>query len=140
MFSIPTAQLAIIRAQAVETMRDHIDFYTIDIVRDRYGNETYVSGIVSSTVAYIGRVGGKDDEIVNELRTQGKIGNRVATLLTPYGDDTEYEYIVHVSGGNDWRVVWNNKETTDDYQIYAKAIITRDEPLTNYKDQYRRNG
>lgn len=140
MFQLSASRLAALRAQAEGAMHDTVSFYTVDITRDLYGNETVTSGLVASAPALIAGISGKEDEIVERLRTEGVLKTHTAKLLVPVGTDVDTNYICVVSGGAEWDIVWSNDEITNQYQIYTKAIITRNDNITEYKDRTRRNG
>lgn len=141
MFSLSADVLARLRAQSELTMHDEISLYTVTITRDLYGAETVVSGLVTTAPALIAQMAGKEDEVVERLRAEGLLKTHTAKMLVPHNTDIETNYVCVVSGINEeWDIVWTNRAITNNYQLYTKAIITRNDNVTEYKNRTRRNG
>lgn len=141
MFSLSPATLAEFRNQAETAFHDHVTFYNLIITRDAYGNESYASGIVTTYSCYIGGITGKDEELVARLVTDGRIKSQAAKCLIPWNANVDESYIAVVSGvAGDWEIAYDNSEVSEDFRLYKKVILTRDKKITNYRDDYRRNG
>lgn len=141
MFTLSPAVLARLREQAELVMQDTVTLYELTVSRDVYGTETVASGIVGSYPCYIGGISGKEEEIVSRLRTEGQIKKHTAKCLLPHDAVISTEYVLVVSGTNrEWLVVWHNADTTEQYRLHTRAILTRDDEVTAYKDRIRRNG
>jgi hypothetical protein len=140
MFTLPPERLAAIRDTAEQAMQDNITFYTIDVQRDVYGNETIVSGVANTYPCLMAAMNGKDEEVVWVHSTDGFIKTRTVKCLLPYDAEVDSSYVAVVSGTNQrWRVVWENSHITDNYRVYVKAFLTADDPLTTYPDHIRKN-
>jgi hypothetical protein len=140
MFRLSPAQIAQLRTDAEKAMHDNVSFYTVDTINDLYGNEIVTSGFVGTYPAYIGGIQGREDEVIERLRAEGILKIYTAKLLVPYSAEINTTMLCVVSGGATWDVVWTNEDTTNNYQVYSKAIITRNDALTDYKDRAKRNG
>lgn len=139
MFTLSPAALASIRDTAELAMQDHVTFYTVDVTRNAYGVETTISGVVGTYPCLIAGINGKDEEVVTRFVTDGFIKTRAAKCLLPYNATVDVSYVAVVSGGLEWRVVWENSQISDPYRVYTKAFLTRDDQVTEYPDGIRRN-
>lgn len=139
MFQLSPAVLAQYRAQAESAFHDTVSFYTITVTRDVYGNEVLSSGINGTYPCLIGSVTGKDEEIVSKLVTEGRIKTHTAKCLVPWNANINITDVAVVSGiAGEWEIAWHNQDITDEYRLYTKVILTKDDPVTNYRDDYKR--
>lgn len=122
------SQLATLRTQAEAFFQEPIQIYNPTIAYTTYGQQIVTSGFVASGLGYIGKLSGKDLELVKGSNNNGKVNENVgmqhedfATVLFPLGTELQNVYIIRAQN-KDWRVVWSNAYTNDPYKLYEKAI------------------
>lgn len=122
------SQLALLRTQANQFFSETISVYSPTISYNEYGQDVVASGLIITTSGYIGKLSGKDLELVKGSNNNGKINENVgmqhedfAVVMIPLGTEIQNQYIVRAQG-RDWRVVWSNAYLNDPYKLYEKAI------------------
>lgn len=137
--SLPTSLLPDINALRTTADKFFVETITISrsvVTRDRYAQETETLVPIGTYNAYIGKVSGKDKELLDSVQlksiaananigSQGTLNVAFAIVLLPHGTEIDYDYVIQ-HNGIEWRVVWINGFTGDSVQVYEKAIIARD--------------
>lgn len=135
-FQLSDAILAAMRSQAENTMLDDIHIYTVTVTHNMYGEQIVSSGLPTTAKGLIASLGGRETDLVSALKDEGLLKSQTAKLLLPFATVLETTNVIVDSGtSKEWDVIWTNHDMTDEYQLYTKAVITRDIVQSPYKDQ-----
>lgn len=135
-FQLSDSVLLQMRTQANLSMQDDIHIYTVTVSHNMYGEQIVTSGLPTTAKGLIASLSGKEDDLVSALKDEGLLKSQSAKLLLPFETVLETSQVIVDSGtAREWDVVWANYDMTDEYQLYTKAVITRDIVISPYKDQ-----
>lgn len=137
-FVLPERVLQKIRNTAITAMPTTIYAYLVTISYNVYGEQVTQSGLDFTASGLIAMIEGDDDPLLKALRDDGLLKQKTARLLLPYATPITERHVIVPSGETDaWDVVYTNKEQSDSYKAYAKAIITKE---VIYHKPIRRHG
>ena len=110
-------------------MTEPVQLITTTIAYDIYGQQSLTTIVTWSGLGYVGRVSGRDRELLNQLNQHwgGRDGieyNYTATILLPFEVLIEPDTLIHTNG-YDYDVIWCNNETQNTVQLYTKLIVRR---------------
>jgi hypothetical protein len=125
-----------IRSFAENFFAEDVEIYRSVITQDKYAAQTETLTLIGTYKAYIGKVSGKDKELLDSVQlksvaananigSQGTLNVTFAIVLLPHDTPLDFNYVIRHNNIN-WRVVWINTYTGDSVQVYEKAIIARD--------------
>jgi len=125
-FPLPSGVMAQIRTQANQFFTELIEVYEVALSYDTYGRERETAGLLFTTSAYIGKVIGKDKELIDEFRKMftGTRTESFITCLWPYGNPASTLNIIKAQT-DEFRIVWTNSDTSDDVRAYEKALCAK---------------
>lgn len=121
---LPAGQLTLMRNQANGFMTETINVCSLTYDHDGNGQQVVSSGLLFTVSGYIGKISGKDQEMLENLQLVGTSTETFVTILLPFGNQIDTSNVIHAQN-LEWRVIWSNKDTQDSVQIYEKAICAR---------------
>jgi hypothetical protein len=119
--TLTPTQLAQARAQAVAFFDTPVSVYNLTITFDGYGKQIIASGLLYAVTGYVGKVSGKDTELLTRLGLAGTETDTMLTVLVPFENQIQNTNIV-VTNGKQYHVIWHNDSTQNVNQLYTKAI------------------
>ena len=119
---LPSGELARIRNQANMFMTEDVNVCSISLAYSDTGREIVTSGLLFTASGYVGRISGKDQELLRELGLTGMLTDTFVTVLLPFGNQIAVDNVIHTQG-KEFQVIWSNADTQDSVQIYEKAIV-----------------
>lgn len=118
---LPSGELERIRATANQFMTEEIRVCSISLGYNETGQQIVTSGLLYTASGYVGRISGKDQELLERLGLTGTATETFVTILIPFGNTISITNIIHAQN-KEFRVIWSNSDTQDSVQIYEKAI------------------
>ena len=125
---ITTDQLTQIRTEAYRFFTTPVACYSITQSYDIHGAPLNVSGLRFAVSGYVGKVSGKDQDMLESLGAIGTSKSIMTTVLVPYENVMQVQDRIRIDNQS-WRVIWTNDPTSDQFQIYQKAICELEIPL-----------
>jgi len=122
---LPANALSFMRDIANQFMQEPITLYSGAIAYDMYGQQTVTSGVTWSGLGYVGKLSGKDREMLNQLNQYwgGRDGMEykyLSTILLPFETPIEENYIARIQD-KDYQIVWHTNDTMNGVQVYTKC-------------------
>lgn len=121
---LPIGQLQSMRNQANGVMTEQVRVCSIDVAYNDYGQQVVTSGLLFTSSGYVGKISGRDRELLERLNYTGTETETMVTILLPFANEVHIDEVIHAQN-KEWRVIWSNADTQDSVQIYEKAICAR---------------
>jgi len=135
---LPDVVLAQIRLQAETAFTDSVSFYEVSNTYSIDGTPITASGLYATVPCLVSDPSGKENELIANLRSAGLLKQETVKILVPFGTNLHGDLVAVISGvaGNDWEIVSTNENLSNQFQLYSRAILTRDKIQTDYRKQY----
>ena len=118
---LPNGMLESIRTTANQFMTEIVNVVSIVVSASETGQQIVTSGLLFTSSGYIGRISGRDQELLERLGYDGTATETFITILLPHGNEIAIDNRIHAQN-KEWRVIWSNADTQDSVQVYEKAI------------------
>lgn len=121
---LPSGALAEMQAIARGFMTTPIYIYDLVITYNTYGEQIITSGLIATVSGYLGKLSGRDLELLQMNTYHGVRTDTAAIVLFPNGTHIDNEYILRAND-KDWRVVVSYNDLQDSVTVYEKVIIAQ---------------
>ena len=103
---LPAGQLQAMRNTANGFMTENIRVCSIDVDNDDYGQQVVTSGLRFACSGYVGKISGRDRELLEQFNYTGTETETMVTILLPFGNQVQVDEIIHAQN-KEWRVIWS---------------------------------
>jgi hypothetical protein len=124
---LPSGMFTKILSEANLFFTEPVDVYSVVLSYNAYGTQVPVSGLRFSTSGYIGKISGKDKELLEFVTRKSLTGTETetyATVLLPVGNSVFTDNVIR-SQNAEYRVIWTNTDTGNGVQVYEKALCAK---------------